>query len=228
MKKILIVDDSATQAARLRSILDDEYDVSVAQTAEEGLRRILEESFSLVLLDVVMPGMDGFTLLKKLQEEAATWDVPVIMITSLSDAEHEQRGLVLGAVDYITKPFRLNELLSRIKALLRRSAGFSKAVFLEANGIKVDVVERRAWKDGSLLALPLVEFRLLCLLMRNPNHLLTREAILDSLWDGAGNYVDDNTLSVYVRRLRNKIEETPNAPRYLLTERGIGYKWVVE
>ena len=106
MKKILIVDDSATQAARLRSILDDEYDVSVAQTAEEGLRRILEESFSLVLLDVVMPGMDGFTLLKKLQEEAATWDVPVIMITSLSDAEHEQRGLVLGAVDYITKPFK--------------------------------------------------------------------------------------------------------------------------
>ena len=92
MKKILIVDDSATQAARLRSILDDEYDVSVVQTAEEGLRRILEESFSLVLLDVVMPGMDGFTLLKKLQEEAATWDVPVIMITSLSDAEHEQRG----------------------------------------------------------------------------------------------------------------------------------------
>ena len=79
-----------------------------------------------------------------------------------------------------------------------------------------------------MLALPLVEFRLLCLLMRNPNHLLTREAILDSLWDGAGNYVDDNTLSVYVRRLRNKIEETPNAPRYLLTERGIGYKWVVE
>ncbi|RKI66408.1 diguanylate cyclase [bacterium 1xD42-67] len=106
MKKILIVDDSATQAARLRSILDDEYDVSVAQTAEEGLRRILEESFSLILLDVVMPGMDGFTLLKKLQEEAATWDVPVILITSLSDAEHEQRGLVLGAVDYITKPFK--------------------------------------------------------------------------------------------------------------------------
>ena len=138
------------------------------------------------------------------------------------------QGLDLGGDDYITKPFRLNELLSRIKALLRRSAGFSKAVFLEANGIKVDVVERRAWKDGSLLALPLVEFRLLCLLMRNPNHLLTREAILDSLWDGAGNYVDDNTLSVYVRRLRNKIEETPNAPRYLLTERGIGYKWVVE
>ena len=120
MKKILIVDDSATQAARLRSILDDEYDVSVAQTAEEGLRRILEESFSLVLLDVVMPGMDGFTLLKKLQEEAATWDVPVIMITSLSDAEHEQRGLVLGAVDYITKPFKPLIIKARVDTHIKQ------------------------------------------------------------------------------------------------------------
>ncbi len=132
------------------------------------------------------------------------------------------KGLDVGGDDYITKPFKLNELLSRIKALLRRSAGFSQSVFLEANGIKVDLMERLVWKNGVLLDLPLVEYKLLCLLMRNPNHLLTRETILDSL------YVDDNTLSVYVRRLRNKIEETPNAPQHLLTERGIGYKWVVE
>ena len=101
-------------------------------------------------------------------------------------------------------------------------------MLLDANGIKVDIIERLVWKNGNLLSLPLVEYKLLCLLMRNPNHLLTRETILDSLWDGAGNYVDDNTLSVYIRRLRNKIEETPNTPKYLLTERGIGYKWVVE
>ena len=138
------------------------------------------------------------------------------------------KGLDVGGDDYITKPFKLNELLSRIKALLRRSAGFSGPVILEANGIKVDLIERLVWKNGNLLSLPLVEYKLLCLLVRNPNHLLTRESILDSLWDGAGNYVDDNTLSVYIRRLRNKIEETPNTPKYLLTERGIGYKWVVE
>ena len=105
MEKILIVDDSAVQAAQLKAILDDEYDITVAQTAEDGLRRASGENFSLILLDVVMPGMDGFTLLKKLQEEIITQSVPVILITSLSDVANEQRGLVLGAVDYIAKPF---------------------------------------------------------------------------------------------------------------------------
>ncbi|MCI9162481.1 MAG: diguanylate cyclase [Lachnospiraceae bacterium] len=105
MEKILIVDDSPTQAAQLKSILDADYNVSVAQTAEEGLSYVGSEDFSLILLDVVMPGMDGFTLLKKLQEEVITQSVPVILITSLSDIQHEQLGLTLGAVDYISKPF---------------------------------------------------------------------------------------------------------------------------
>lgn len=105
MEKILIVDDSLLQATQLKNIIDDEYNVVIAQTAEEGLRRARDEDFSLILLDVVMPEMDGFTLLKKLQEEIITQSVPVILITSLADATHEQRGLVLGAVDYITKPY---------------------------------------------------------------------------------------------------------------------------
>ena len=113
MEKILIVDDSMVQAAQLRSILADEYDVTIAQTAEEGLRQVSSESYSLILLDVVMPGMDGFTLLKKLQEEIVTQSIPVILITSLSDVEHEQYGLVLGAVDYIRKPF--NPLIVRAR-----------------------------------------------------------------------------------------------------------------
>lgn len=105
MEKILIVDDSLLQATQLKTIIDDEYDITIAQTAEEGLRRASDEDFSLILLDVVMPEMDGFTLLKKLQEEIITQSVPVILITSLADAVNEQRGLVLGAVDYITKPY---------------------------------------------------------------------------------------------------------------------------
>lgn len=105
MEKILVVDDSVVQAAQLKSILSDDYDVTVAQTAEDGLRLASEESFSLILLDVVMPGMDGFTLLKKLQEEVITQSVPVILITGLSDIQNEQHGLMLGAVDYIAKPF---------------------------------------------------------------------------------------------------------------------------
>lgn len=105
MEKILIVDDSLLQATQLKTIIEDEYDVSIAQTAEDGLHRAHDEDFSLILLDVVMPEMDGFTLLKKLQEELITQNVPVILITSLADAVSEQRGLVLGAVDYITKPY---------------------------------------------------------------------------------------------------------------------------
>ena len=105
MEKILIVDDSILQAAQLKAILEDEYDITIAQTAEDGLGLVNSEDFSLILLDVVMPGMDGFTLLKKLQEEIITQSIPVILITSLVDVAHEQRGLVLGAVDYIAKPF---------------------------------------------------------------------------------------------------------------------------
>ena len=105
MEKILVVDDSALQAAQLKSILEDDYDVTIANTAEEGLRCASEGEYSLILLDVIMPGMDGFTLLKKLQEEVITQSVPVILITGLSDIQNEQHGLMLGAVDYIAKPF---------------------------------------------------------------------------------------------------------------------------
>ena len=114
MEKILIVDDSVVQTAQLKSILEDEYNVTTAYTAEEGLRRASNENYSLILLDVVMPGMDGFTLLKKLQEEIVTQSVPVILITSLSDVEHEQYGLILGAVDYITKPFNAMIVKARV------------------------------------------------------------------------------------------------------------------
>ena len=119
MEKILIVDDSIVQAAQLKSILEDEYDVTVAQTAEEGLRRASGENYSLILLDVVMPGMDGFTLLKKLQEEIVTQSIPVILITSLSAVEHEQRGLVLGAVDYIAKPFNSLIVKARVNTHIK-------------------------------------------------------------------------------------------------------------
>ncbi len=119
MEKTLIVDDSMVQATQLMAILADEYDVTIAQTAEEGLRHVSSESYSLILLDVVMPGMDGFTLLKKLQEEIVTQSIPVILITSLSDVEHEQYGLVLGAVDYISKPFNPHIVRARVNTHIK-------------------------------------------------------------------------------------------------------------
>ena len=191
----------------------------------DGLKYTLETN-GYIVDDITLPDGTGFDICKEVRSQSST---PIIFLTASDEEISIVRGLDMGGDDYITKPFKLNELLSRIKALLRRSAQFSKADrILEANGVKVDVVERLVWKKGILLDVTLVEYKLLCLFMRNPNHLLTREVILDRLWDGNGNYVDDNTLSVYIRRLRSKVEETPNMPQFLMTERGFGYKWIVK
>ncbi|MDU4881442.1 MAG: response regulator transcription factor, partial [Clostridioides difficile] len=130
--------------------------------------------------------------------------------------------------DYITKPFKLNELISRIKALLRRYNFTSENVTeLKSNNITVKLLENRVFKNEIELELTTAEYKLLCLLMKNKNIVLTRKNILDKLWDGNGSFVDDNTLSVYVRRLRNKIEDNPENPKILLTVRRMGYKWNV-
>lgn len=226
MEKILYVEDDLSLIDGLQYTLENSgYSVDNARTVQQALSLFKSNLYHLLLLDVTLPDGSGFDICKEVRGSSS---VPIIFLTASDQEISVVKGLDMGGDDYITKPFKLNELLSRIKALLRRSAGFSKSMLLDANGIRVDLIERLVWKNGNSLSLPLVEYKLLCLLMRNPNHLLTRETILDSLWDGAGNYVDDNTLSVYIRRLRNKIEETPNTPKYLLTERGIGYKWVVE
>lgn len=226
MEKILYVEDDLSLIDGLQYTLENSgYSVDNARTVQQALSLFKSNLYHLLLLDVTLPDGSGFDICKEVRGSSS---VPIIFLTASDQEISVVKGLDMGGDDYITKPFKLNELLSRINALLRRSAGFSKSMLLDANGIKVDLIERLVWKNGNSLSLPLVEYKLLCLLMRNPNHLLTRETILDSLWDGAGNYVDDNTLSVYIRRLRNKIEETPNTPKYLLTERGIGYKWVVE
>ena len=163
MEKILIVDDSVVQAAQLKAILADEYDVTIAQTAEEGLRRASGENYSLILLDVVMPGMDGFTLLKKLQEELVTQSVPVILITSLSDVIHEQHGLVLGAVDYIAKPF--NELIvkarvnTHVKLYQYRRQVEEQSMTDQLTGVanrrRYDQLSKEKWSEAARLNVPI-------------------------------------------------------------------------
>ena len=209
MEKILYVEDDLSLIDGLQYTLESSgYAVDNARTVKEALSLFRSNHYDLL---------------------RSSSTIPIIFLTASDQEISIVKGLDMGGDDYITKPFKLNELLSRIKALLRRSLQFSKAeAVLEANGIRVDTTERLVWKNGKLIDLPLVEYKLLCLFMQNPNHLMPREMILDRMWDGNGNFVDDNTLSVYIRRLRNKIEDTPNAPKYLLTERGIGYKWVVE
>jgi len=134
----------------------------------------------------------------------------------------------MGGDDYITKPFRLDELIYRIKALLRRTKAFQgETPELNSNGIRIELLNNRALKYDQILELTAVEYKLIALLMKNSNVVLSRETIRDKLWDGNGDFIDDNTLSVYIRRLRNKIEDDPNHPQMLLTMRGIGYKWNV-
>ncbi len=222
MQRILYVEDDLSLIDGLQYTLESSgYAVDNARTVKEALSLFQSSYYDLLLLDVTLPDGTGFDVCKDVRNSST---VPIIFLTASDQEISIVRGLDMGADDYITKPFKLNELLSRIKALLRRSLQFSKAeAILTANGIRVDTTERLVWKNGGP-----IEYKLLCLFMQNPNHLMPREMILDRMWDGNGNFVDDNTLSVYIRRLRSKIEDAPNAPKYLLTERGIGYKWVVE
>lgn len=226
MKSILLVEDDLSLIDGLKYTLEiSGYLVDNARTVKQALALYKNNQYDLLLLDVTLPDGTGFDICREVRNVST---IPIIFLTASDQEVNIVRGLDMGGDDYITKPFKLNELLSRIKALLRRTTQFSRSEILEANGIKIDLTEHLVWKDNVLLDIPLVEYRLLCLFLHNPNHLLSREMILDHMWDGNGNYVDDNTLSVYIRRLRNKIEENPNVPKYLLTERGFGYKWVVE
>ena len=162
MEKVLIVDDSRLQAAQLKSILDDEYDITIAQTAEDGLSYASSGGYSLILLDVVMPGMDGFTLLKKLQEEIITQSVPVILITSLSDIQNEQKGLMLGAVDYITKPFHPLIVEARVNTHIKLYQYRKQVEYQSMTDQLTKIANRRQhdyhsvlkWKEASRLRVP--------------------------------------------------------------------------
>jgi DNA-binding response OmpR family regulator len=226
MNHILLVEDDLSLIEGLEfSLKKNGYSVTVCRTVREALATFLAQAFDLLLLDLTLPDGSGFELCRAVRQ---TSRVPIIFLTASEEEVNVVMGLDMGGDDYITKPFRLNELLSRISALLRR-AGMSEEGPRElcSNAITVRPSEGRAFKAGTDLELTAAEYRLLCLLMQNPNAVLTRNVILDRLWDGSGSFVDDNTLSVYVRRLRSKIEDDPEDPRYLLTARGMGYKWSV-
>ena len=221
MQHILIVEDDLDIQDLLRNFLQEVgYEITIASDGMEAIALFSSAHFDLILLDIMLPKIDGFTVCELIRKQS---QVPIIMLTALNGEEEQIRGLDLQVDDYITKPFKLNELLSRIKAILRRSLQFSKAdTILEANGIRVDTAERLVWKNDELLDLPLVEYKLLCLFMQNPNHLMPREMILDKMWDGNGNFVDDNTLSVNVARLRKKLDDL-GLGDLIVTKKGIGY-----
>lgn len=226
MSSILLVEDDLSLIYGLEfSIQKNGFNVDVARTVEEALQMYKGKNYDLLLLDVSLPDGNGFDICKKVREVS---NVPIIFLTASDEEVNVVMGLDMGGDDYITKPFKLNELISRIKALLRRYNFTNENVTeLKSNTITVKLLENRVFKNEIELELTTAEYKLLCLFMKNKNIVLTRKNILDKLWDGNGSFVDDNTLSVYVRRLRNKIEDNPENPKFLLTIRRMGYKWNV-
>lgn len=176
-------------------------------------------------MDISLPDGSGFEICRKVRQVSK---VPIIFLTASDEEINVIMGLDIGGDDYITKPFKLGVLMSRINALLRRAKNFALTdAELQSNGIKVLLLQGQAYKNGILLDLTAAEYKLLCVFMQNPNAILSKEKILEKLWDNENNYVDDNTLNVYIRRLRMKVEDNPSDPAMLLTVRRMGYKWNV-
>ena len=227
MSRLLLLEDDVSLIDGLRYSLEKNgFELEVARTVREA-RACLKEgrSFDLLLLDVTLPDGTGFMICEEVRSAGDT--TPIIFLTASDEETSIIRGLDSGGDDYITKPFRLGELCSRIRALLRRSAmgKQEESGLLRSGPVTVDQLAERVYLEGQLLDLTGAEYRLLCLFLRHDGQVLTRNAILDALWDGNGSYEDDNTLSVYIRRLREKIEREPSRPEHLMTMRGMGYRW---
>ena len=223
-KRALVVDDEKLIVKGIRfSLEQDDMQVDCAYDGEEALEYARANQYDIILLDVMLPKLTGFEVCQQMRDFS---DVPIIMLTAKGDDMDKILGLEYGADDYITKPFKLGELCSRIRALLRRSSGQNaEESILRSGAVTVDLTEGKVMLRGECVNFTGAEYRLLCLFLKNKGRVLTRTMILDKLWDGAGNFVDDNTLSVYVRRLREKLEENPSMPEYLKTVRGVGYQW---
>ncbi|MCL1918937.1 MAG: response regulator transcription factor [Peptococcaceae bacterium] len=219
--KILIVEDDADIAKNLSLLLSGEgYGVTLADTQKSALDRLASDPFDLVLLDISLPDGNGYTLCTAAKRQRGA---PVIFLTASDDEISVVTGLDLGADDYIIKPFRPMELLSRIKSVLRRN-GKSESVF-ETAGLKIDSVHATVSKNGAPLFLSALEYRLLLVFANNHGIVLSREKLLSEIWDIAGEFVNDNTLTVYIKRLRDKIEEVPQSPTLIKTVRGLGYRF---
>ena len=177
----------------------------------------------MIILDVSLPDGSGFDICNKIRQ---TSKVPILFLTAADEETDIIMGLDIGGDDYITKPFKLAVLMSRINALLRRSSNFNETdTELSSNGITVQLLKGKVYKGDVELELTESEYKLLCFFMENPNIVLSPEQILSRLWDCSENFVDNNTLTVYIRRLRTKIEENPSNPQRIVTVRRMGYKW---
>jgi DNA-binding response OmpR family regulator len=223
---ILLVDDEDSVQKLLTYPLErDGYRVVQARDGDEALARFDDEDVDLVVLDVMLPKVDGLEVCKRLRARSA---VPIVMLTARDDELDKVLGLELGADDYITKPFSIREFRSRIRALLRRASAPryepSTEEAVEIDGLRVDPARRAVAVDGTAVQLTYVEFELLRTLAARPGRVFSRQALLASLWGGS-EYREPRTIDVHIRHLREKLERDPSEPKYILTVRGVGYRF---
>ena len=226
MRNILMVEDDSTIAFAVKYAVEQEgFNLDIAENLENARKIVNSKEYDLILLDVMLPDGNGYEFLKQLREHDE--DTPVIFLTACNEEVNIVMGLDIGGDDYITKPFRVRELISRINAILRRKGKSqdSNKKILKFKNISIHTLEARVFKNNEEIFLTSAEYKLLLILIQNKNMVLSRAQILEKLWDETYDFINDNTLSVYIKRLREKIEDDSSKPQYILTVRGLGYKW---
>ena len=223
--KILLVEDDKTIASGLEYSLQQDHFSTVlchdVATAKKVLAEELDQ-FALCLFDLSLPDGSGYELCKIVKERS---DIPVIFLTAMDEEVNVVMGLDMGADDYITKPFRIRELLSRIKSVLRRYDKQTQTkTMIEIENIRINTLEGKVYKNGDEISLTALEYRLLLIFANHIGQVLSRSQLLEQIWDVAGDFVNDNTLTVYIKRLREKLEDHPQNPTIIKTVRGLGYK----
>ena len=229
MSKILIIEDELAIAELEKDYLElSGFEVEVETAGDVGLLRGLKEEFNLIILDLMLPGIDGFEICRKIRE---TKNTPIIIVSAKKDDIDKIRGLGMGADDYMTKPFSPSEMVARVKAHLARyerliSSGISQNDIVEIRGIKIDKTARRVWVHGEETAFTSKEFDLLTFLAQNPNHVYTKEELFQEIWD-MESIGDIATVTVHIKKIREKIEYDTSKPQYIETIWGVGYRFKV-
>jgi len=228
MQKILLVEDDKTIALGLEySLVQEGFSVSVCYDVASAMAILAAQDFDLIILDLSLPDGSGYEVCRKVKDKA---DIPVIFLTACDDEVNVVMGLDMGADDYITKPFRVRELISRIKTVLRRYRKSSGGEYnpppseIPLGNVLINTSLAKVYKNGTELMLTALEYRLLLTLVNHEGQVLSRSQLLEGIWDIAGDFVNDNTLTVYIKRLREKIEDDPQQPQLIHTVRGLGYR----
>ncbi len=225
MNRILIIDDDKELCALIkRSVLQESIEADCCHSGKSGLLQLQEKEYQLVILDVMMPGLDGFETLEQIRKQSS---LPILMFTSKNDSASKVRGLRAGADDYLTKPFDMDELIARILSLIRRYTRFNQEdeqQTYDFDGLSIDFNNRSIDTVNGDYELPPKEFDLLLLLAKNQGKILTKQQIYEKVW-GEEYVYDDSNIMAIISRLRKKIEENPSSPRYIQTVKGIGYRF---